>query len=596
VLKQLDRVFNRGTALGLTEGKLLEQYVSARDEAAFAALVARHGPMVLGVCRRILRDEHDVEDAFQATFLVLVRRAAAIRRRELVGHWLHGVAHRVAVRSRAQSARRHVHEPAAAQAGANGTAAAHTSEPQPELHDILDDELARLPASLRSPVVLCYLEGLTHDEAARRLRWPVGTVRSRMARARDLLRRRLARRGVMADGAAIAAALARQPVALGLIDATTSASLGFAGAQTTAAAVASTAAIALARGVLQTMMISKLGIHLVTGLAALLAIGGAHALARQQAGDRNRAQAVTGSATEPAATSTNDVDRTDALIRSVDRIDDVLDDLDRRNHDLQKELRALRMEIAALRNGEPGAAKAANSRSSGPENAQADDRAVSRKVTIDRAVNTPTSIARRAPPPENAAGTTAGAGTAGAVPEYFDNGRFILVTSPQGDRVALYDRNNRKSKTLRLPVAAASGQVVTPVWADQIIALQIKGPKISRIAVYDIDHGRWSTHDLRELVDEAKPLVLDYMAAYKLGRYVYGFSVPRERWDVVELAQGSQAIVGIGSDHHKVTVRAGSHLYEFHDSSESWQHFDFNAILAVPPSDESKNAGTRSSP
>ncbi len=96
VLGQLDRLFNRGTVAGLNEGALLERYVSDGDEAAFAALVARHGPMVLGVCRRVLRDERDVEDAFQATFLVLVRRAGAIRDGDRVGRWLHGVAHRVA--------------------------------------------------------------------------------------------------------------------------------------------------------------------------------------------------------------------------------------------------------------------------------------------------------------------------------------------------------------------------------------------------------------------------------------------------------------------------------------------------------------------
>ena len=186
VREQLNRVFHQGTVAGLTEGKLLARFVAQGDESAFAALVAQHGPMVLGVCRRILRDEHDVEDAFQATFLVLVRHQGAIRDGDLVGQWLHGVAHRVAVRARAQSARRRVRE-------TNGIEEAHESaysrpadERQRDLRTILDDELARLPGSLRSPVVLCYLEGLTHDEAAQALRWPVGTVRSRMARARDV--------------------------------------------------------------------------------------------------------------------------------------------------------------------------------------------------------------------------------------------------------------------------------------------------------------------------------------------------------------------------------------------------------------------------
>src|SRR5262249_32981962 len=153
-------------------------------EAAFAALVARHGPMVLGVCRRVLRDERDVEDAFQATFLVLVRRAGAIRDGDRVGRWLHGVAHRVAMRARAHSARRFVHEQPVAdpiERGA-GVPASEDAERR-ELALIVDEEVMRLPSTLQAPVVLCYLEGMSHDEAARRLRWPVGTVRSRMARA-----------------------------------------------------------------------------------------------------------------------------------------------------------------------------------------------------------------------------------------------------------------------------------------------------------------------------------------------------------------------------------------------------------------------------
>ena len=110
ILGQLDRVFNQGTVAGLDDEKLLKQFVVERDDVAFAALVARHGRMVLGVCRRILQDEHDVEDAFQATFLVLVNRAKAIRDGGLLGHWIYGVAHRVAVRARANAARRYVRE------------------------------------------------------------------------------------------------------------------------------------------------------------------------------------------------------------------------------------------------------------------------------------------------------------------------------------------------------------------------------------------------------------------------------------------------------------------------------------------------------
>ena len=146
VLEQLSRVFNDGTSVGLTEGKLLERFVVEGDEAAFAALVARHGPMVLGVCRRILRDEHAVEDAFQATFLILVRRAGAIKNGELVGHWLYGVAHRVAVSARAQTAYRSVHETTGLEISefASGRVDTDVDQRRRELVSVLDEAVARL--------------------------------------------------------------------------------------------------------------------------------------------------------------------------------------------------------------------------------------------------------------------------------------------------------------------------------------------------------------------------------------------------------------------------------------------------------------------
>ena len=287
VLDQLDRLFNRGTLAGLSEGALLERYVAGGDEATFAALVARYGPMVLGVCRRVLRDDRDVEDAFQATFLVLVRRAAAIRDGERVGRWLHGVAHRVAVRpghpragSSASDRRRADRESAAASAS--------DAAERRELASIVDEEVTRLPSTLRAPVVLCYLEGLSHDEAARRLRWPVGTVRSRMARARDVLRHRLARRGVTADGAAILTSLARPPVPPDWIDATVRGSLNFATCTATAAAtIASARSAAIARRLLHTMLITKLSFIGAAGLGVALALGGAGTLAFQVRVTRN---------------------------------------------------------------------------------------------------------------------------------------------------------------------------------------------------------------------------------------------------------------------------------------------------------------------
>src|SRR5438045_1930853 len=174
-----------------TDAHLLERFVSRRDEEAFATIVRRHGPMVLSVCLRILHDIHDAEDAFQATFLVLARKAAAIGRRERLGAWLHGVAQRTALKARANAARWQEIESVA-----DTSAAEPLSElAWQELRLVLDEEIGRLPARYRAPVILCYLEGLSYAEAARHLGCPPGTVSGRLARARELLRRRLARRG-----------------------------------------------------------------------------------------------------------------------------------------------------------------------------------------------------------------------------------------------------------------------------------------------------------------------------------------------------------------------------------------------------------------
>jgi RNA polymerase sigma factor (sigma-70 family) len=204
--EQVELLFAIGTCAGLTDGQLLERFILGRDdggEMAFESLVLRHGPMVMRVCRNLLDDPHDVHDAFQAVFLVLARKGGAIRHRESFAGWLHGVALRVAARGRAAAIRRSMRNRQATRAvqlNATNTASRHLGiprEPQ-DWTDVVHQEVSRLPEKYRAPIVLCYLEGLTHDEAAARLKWPVGTVRSRLARARDTLRTRLSRRGVTA--------------------------------------------------------------------------------------------------------------------------------------------------------------------------------------------------------------------------------------------------------------------------------------------------------------------------------------------------------------------------------------------------------------
>jgi RNA polymerase sigma factor (sigma-70 family) len=192
---------------GVADGQVLERFAAHGEEVAFAALVRRHGPMVLGVCRRFLPNAHDAEDAFQATFLVLARSAGSIGKRDSVASWLYGVALRVARRARANEARRQGLVPPPPASGEDPLAEASRRE----LRGIVDEELGRLPARFRRPLVLCYLEGRSHPEAARELGCPVGTVRSRLARGRELLRGRLTRRGLA--GAAGVAAMAGQALA-----------------------------------------------------------------------------------------------------------------------------------------------------------------------------------------------------------------------------------------------------------------------------------------------------------------------------------------------------------------------------------------------
>src|SRR5215831_3890893 len=176
-----------------SDALLLERFIEQWDQTAFRDLVRRHGPMVLGVCHRILRDPHAAEDAFQATFLLLVRKAGSVRKRGSVGPWLYGVAQRVALEARGATSRRPVPAPLDLEvAGADD----HDGLERDELHAALHEELGRLPEKYRAPMVICYFEGLPHEAVARRLGWPLGTVRSRIARGRDLLGARLTRRGL----------------------------------------------------------------------------------------------------------------------------------------------------------------------------------------------------------------------------------------------------------------------------------------------------------------------------------------------------------------------------------------------------------------
>ena len=213
LVRQIGSLFDGTSVAAMSDRQLLDRFTSRRDaagEAAFAAVVRRHGPMVLGVCNEFLKDRHDAEDAFQAVFMVLARKAHSIRDLDLLGNWLYGVTIRTCRHLRHQRVRRRKHEAATPVVGAASTIATSSAEHAVltcEQAELLYDEIERLPRAFRLPVVLCYLEGLTVHETARRLGCSHGTIRSRMARARAKLKRGLSRRGIVLPAAALASTL-----------------------------------------------------------------------------------------------------------------------------------------------------------------------------------------------------------------------------------------------------------------------------------------------------------------------------------------------------------------------------------------------------
>jgi RNA polymerase sigma factor (sigma-70 family) len=332
----------------LTDGQLLARFVAARDEAAFAALVRRHGPMVLGVCRRVLRHAQDAEDAFQAAFLVLARKAASVVRGEAVGSWLYRVAYRTAREAGAKSARRRARE-------RQVEVMPHPEVGPEEARDwlpLLDHELRRLPEQYRAAVVLCDLEGRSRREAARQLWLPEGTLSCRLARARTLLARRLARHRLALSGAALTAALAEACAAVppALVGSTAEAALLVTVAPAAAAGVVSAHVVALTEGVLKAMLLVKLKTvtAVLCGLTALgLGTGGVLYQARARASDPTQAGPAA-AALRPAGSAAAALDPDTRKLQQ-DREAERRAAERAREQELRAELEAARREALALR-------------------------------------------------------------------------------------------------------------------------------------------------------------------------------------------------------------------------------------------------------
>jgi RNA polymerase sigma factor (sigma-70 family) len=272
VIPQIRRAVLRQDRTGLTDGQLLGLFIDERDDHAFAILVTRHGPMVWGACRRLLPTP-DAEDAFQATFLVLVRKAGSVVPREMVANWLYGVAHHTALQARRSAVRRGKRQ---FQAPNMPEPAVTDPDPSDDLRSLLDEELSRLPDKYRAVIVMCELEGKTRREVAGQLGVPEGTVAGRLARARAMLAKRLGRRGVSVSGAALAAVLSEgvacaAPISL-MPSTIKAASVLAAGTAATAGIVSPTVA-ALTESVVRAMLISKLKFGAMAALVGALCLG-----------------------------------------------------------------------------------------------------------------------------------------------------------------------------------------------------------------------------------------------------------------------------------------------------------------------------------
>jgi RNA polymerase sigma factor (sigma-70 family) len=302
VLRQIHTLFTAGSSHGLSDRQLLDRFVAHRDavaELAFATLVERHGAMVLGVCRRILADSHEAEDAFQATFLVLVRQAGSIRADGSLGRWLYGVATRVATPARANARRRQARErsgPYSVDVRSRETSTDTTGLADVQM--IVAEELDRLPARFKAPIVLCDLEGRSNEEAAHFLGCPVGTVKSRLSRARTRLRRGLIRRGLAPPDLSNIVPLFPTAVPRRLAEATNRAAQVWNLGRLSTAQIISASVSGLTEGVLWTMFLTKLKF---AAAALLLIATGSAILVNQATAQKPAAHAGAVGKTDPPA-------------------------------------------------------------------------------------------------------------------------------------------------------------------------------------------------------------------------------------------------------------------------------------------------------
>jgi RNA polymerase sigma factor (sigma-70 family) len=476
-VRGLQTLFEVGSLGGLSDGQLLDRFLARREGAVFEALIHRHGLMVWGVCRRVLHDYHDAEDAFQATFLVLARKASTVMPREKLGNWLYGVAFQTAMNAMATRAKRRVRE---CSAKAITEPAAVSDEHADELLSRLDREVARLPEKYRIPIILCELEGNTHRQAAERLGWPVGTVSGRLSRARTLLADRLSRTGTPLTAGALAVLLAhdsaRAGVPLELLRSTAQAvSLSSVGTAVTAGVVSAEVA-ALAGKVVKAMLINKLTLTTAMLLMVVgLALSGTNL-------------ALRAGTTEPR-------------------------DLTNDAQELQEQPNSTEASNDEQPNSIASAAK---------ENIR-QPRAPERLAGGHTKLSPFAQSLQLAPQPSLS---------------YCD---YSFTATPTGNRALAYQLSTRELKAIRLNATLEQPLRVTPVRMETqdlyCMSLRVEGPKITRLALFDLTLGKWFPLDLNEPVSGVvQPMSIGpHTVAYEIGDFLYMFSAKDHTWNRLDL-------------------------------------------------------------
>jgi RNA polymerase sigma factor (sigma-70 family) len=557
-----------GVVGGLTDGELLEMFKARRGDSAewaFAAIVDRHGPMVQRVCRQVLGNSHDADDAFQATFLILVHKAGLVSLGDSLGPWLHGVALRVASCARSAKARRRVHEQRAGEA----RNPFERQEIWDDLGAVLHEEIQQLPERYRNPVVLCWLEGFSTEAAGQRLRCPQGTILSRLSRARERLRKRLTRRGVTLAGGALGmasfteAAPAAVPEALvGSTIQIASRALSGSGTGSVSAAVAT-----LTKRVLTTMLLTKMK----TAAALLLSVGavitGAAVVAQQDSAPSPkgvaRRQAETRRAeVDPGPTAASVALQTETKRAEVDpgstaaSLERTAREFEQLADRLERQARALNDALG--REPNPRRERLVGHLRDQLSKLESEVRKAQEHIAgwVGPETRRPVQDVKLAPKgaPDLPKGPSFDDYAVGERPRETQSelddgeapaaptlrwGGYIFTASPLGNKVVAYNPASREVKSVQLNATREQPLKIAFVVRNNEngVALRLQGPRITRVAVFDFRNGRWLPLDLAEPVaGEVRPATVGGGGiGYDLDRHFYTLNLGKGTWDHLDI-------------------------------------------------------------